>query len=60
MSWLLECVPDHCKTQEMCNEAVKKQIDRRLSHLGWYPSQYWDQCIPHDDKKEIEKLWNYE
>ena len=33
-------------------KASKTQTDKELLRLGWYPSGWWDWCMP--DKKDIE------
>ena len=39
----------------------KKEIDKELMPILWYPSRWWDYCMLKDEKKkEIEKLWNNE
>ena len=25
--------------------------------IAWHRSRYWDWCIPEDEKKETEQLW---
>ena len=96
--WLLTCVLDHFKTQEVCDKAIgagsyilwhipdwfvkqrpleirhnykcdkwydryqkrkaqKAQIKKDLMPIVWYPSRWWDWCVPNDEKQEAEKLW---
>ena len=37
--------------------AQKASIKKELAPIAWHPSRYWDWCMPRDEKKEIEKLW---
>ena len=38
-------------------KAQKALIKEELLPIAWYPSRYWDWCVPEDEKKETEKLW---
>ena len=33
---------------------------QRVARCRGHPSRCWDWCMPEDDKKEIEKLWEDE
>ena len=41
-------------------KAQKAQIKEELMPIAWHPSRWWDWCVPEEDKKETEKLWNDE
>ena len=34
------------------------KIIEELLPIAWHPSRWWNCCIPEDEKKETEKLWN--
>ena len=38
-------------------EAQEVEIKEELMPIIWHSYRWCDQCIPEDDKKEIEKLW---
>ena len=35
----------------------KSKIKDELMPIAWYPSRYWDWCVPEDEKKETEQFW---
>ena len=70
---LLRYVPDSFVTQQQVKlrddrlikwykcykrrKAQKTLIKEELLPIAWYPSRYWDWCVPEEEKKETEKLW---
>ena len=38
-------------------KAQKAKIKEELLPIAWHPNHVWDWCMPRDEKKEIEKLW---
>ena len=38
-------------------KAQKAKIKEELLPIAWHPNYVWDWCMPRDEKKEIEKLW---
>ena len=38
-------------------KAQKVEIKKELMPIAWYPSRWWNCCVPEDEKKEIEKLF---
>ena len=38
-------------------KAQKAKIKEELLPIAWHPSRWWDWCMPRDEKKETEKLW---
>ena len=38
-------------------KAQKAKIKDELMPTAWHPSRWWDWCIPEEEKKETEKLW---
>ena len=38
-------------------KAQKAKLKEELMRVVWYPSRWWDWCVPEDEKKETEKLW---
>ena len=38
-------------------KAQKAKIKDELMPIAWYPSRWWDWCVPEDKKKETEILW---
>ena len=39
-------------------KAQKAKIKKQLMRIAQHPSTWWDWCVPEDEKKETEKLWN--
>ena len=35
----------------------KQKIKDELMPIAWYPSRWWDWCVPEDKKKETVILW---
>ena len=38
-------------------KAQKAKIKDELMPIAWYPSRWWDWCVPEDKRKETEILW---
>ena len=38
-------------------KAQKAKIKEELLPIAWHPNHVWDRCMPRDERKEIEKLW---
>ena len=49
----------HARLVAWCNEykqpeAFKKELDKELMLVAWYPKMWWGWCMPEDNRKEIE------
>ena len=38
-------------------KAKKAKIKEVVLPIVWHPSRWWDCCVPEDEKRETEKLW---
>ena len=36
-----------------------KELKEELLPIAWYPSRYWDWCIPEDEKKNREIVFDH-
>ena len=43
-----------------CNQRKnqKVQVKEKLLPVAWHPSRWWNWCVPEDEKKETEELFN--
>ena len=48
----------HCLRVVERRTAQKAKLKEELMRVAWYPSRWWDWCVPENEKKETEKLWS--